>query len=145
MSAVEDMRPMTSPSASGTVSLMPNVTICIDVPDLGRATAFYCEGLGCSLVKKRDSHNTVSANGAKIHLALKEAGTPATGQEGPVRDYARHWTPIHLDFDVEDIQTAIAAVKRLGGTVEDTKRGDWGAAAFCADPFGNGFCLLALK
>ena len=36
-------------------------------------------------------------------------------------------------------------VKQLGGSVESIKRGDWGAAAFCADPFGHGFCLIELE
>ena len=36
-------------------------------------------------------------------------------------------------------------MKRAGGTVESVQRGDWGAVAVCADPFGNGFCLVSLK
>ena len=124
---------------------MPKISIVIDVPDVVVATAFYCDALGCSLVKEQDSHNTLSADGVTVHLSAKQAGTAATAQGAAVRSYERHWTPVHLDFDVPDIDVAIEQVRRLGGSVEGTKRGDWGAAAFCADPFGNGFCLLALR
>jgi predicted enzyme related to lactoylglutathione lyase len=123
---------------------MARVSVCIDVSDLTVATAFYCEALGGSLDKTQASHNTLSVGSTTLQLLLKEAGSDATGT-GCTRTYERHWTPVHLDFDVEDIDVAMADVKRLGGTVEELRRGDWGAAAFCADPFGNGFCLTAIR
>lgn len=123
---------------------MPKITICIDVSDLDQATTFYCEGLGCKLVTERDTHNTLDAEGTTLQLCLKEQGTHATGKDGPTRDYSRHWTPVHLDFDVDNVERVAQQVRKLGGKVEQTKSGDWGAAAFCADPFGNGFCLLKL-
>jgi predicted enzyme related to lactoylglutathione lyase len=52
---------------------------------------------------------------------------------------------VHLDFDVDDLDATIALVKRSSGTVESVKRGEWGAVALCADPFGNGFCLVSLR
>lgn len=124
---------------------MVRVSICIDVPDLGAATAFYCDALGCSVDKQQASHNTLSAGGVTMHLLLKEAGTVATGTGSCCRTYERHWTPVHLDVDVDDLDAAIALVKRSSGTVESVKRGEWGAAAICADPFGNGFCLVSLQ
>ena len=51
---------------------------------------------------------------------------------------------MHVDFYVEDVDAITPKVESLGGTVESTKSGPWGKAAFCADPFGNGFCLLAI-
>lgn len=109
------------------------------------ATTFYCDALGCSLDKEQASHNTLLVGETKLQLLLKEAGTDATGAGTCTRTYERHWTPVHLDFDVDDVDAAQAEVKRLGGTVERLERGEWGAAAFCADPFGNGFCLLAIR
>ena len=123
---------------------MPRITVCIDVSDLARATTFYCDALGCSLRTTQDTHHTLDADGTTVHLSLKAEGTPGTPLPGTERTYARHWTPVHLDFDVEDLDSVTTAVERLGGRVEETKRGDWGAAAFCADPFGNGFCLIRL-
>lgn len=124
---------------------MVKVSVCIDVPDLSAATAFYCDVLGCSVDKERASHSTLSVGGVTMQLMLKEAGTAATGNGSCHRTYERHWTPVHLDFDVDDLDGAVAAVKRSGGTVESINRGEWGAAAICADPFGNGFCLVALQ
>ena len=57
--------------------------------------------------------------------------------------YGRHWTPVHLDFVVADIesavQRAIAGGALLEGTIATQK---WGRLALMADPFGYGFCLL---
>jgi predicted enzyme related to lactoylglutathione lyase len=124
---------------------MARVSICIDVPDLSVATAFYCDALGCSVEKQQASHNTLSAGGVTMQLLLKEAGTAATGNGTCHRTYERHWTPVHLDFAVDDLDATLAAVKRSSGTVESVQRGEWGAAAICADPFGNGFCLVSLQ
>lgn len=124
---------------------MPKVTICIDVPDLKAATTFYCGALGCSLEKEQASHNTLLVEGATLHLLLKQEGTVATGSGSCTRTYERHWTPVHLDFDVDDVDAAVAVVQRFGGTFEGLERDASGVAAFCADPFGNGFCLLALR
>ena len=45
---------------------------------------------------------------------------------------------------MEDFEKSVEQTRKLGGTVEETKHGDWGAAAFCADPFGNGFCIIKI-
>jgi predicted enzyme related to lactoylglutathione lyase len=123
---------------------MLKLSVCIDVSDLELATDFYCGALGCSLLKTQPSHNTLSAAGTTLHLSNKQAGSPAT-PTGATRTYKRHWTPVHLDFDVDDVDAVAEKVKQLGGSVESIKRGDWGAAAFCADPFGHGFCLIELE
>lgn len=125
------------------VSAMLKLSVCIDVSDLELATRFYCEALGCSLEKEQASHNTLSAAGTTIHLSSKDSGSAAT-PSGAARDYSRHWTPVHLDFDVDDVGAVSEKVKRFGGQVENSKRGDWGEAAFCSDPFGHGFCLLRI-
>ena len=119
------------------------LAICIDVPDLAAGTAFYCDGLGCRLASEHDGYNTLELDGTTIHVAGKEAGShPVRGNEAVSRVYERHWTPVHLDFYVEDLEAALERVLALGATREGGAEGDWGAAAFCADPFGNGFCLL---
>lgn len=124
---------------------MASVSICIDVSDLPLATRFYCEALGCLIVKTRTSHTTLSAEGVTVQLLLKEAGTEAHTTPGCIRTYERHWTPVHLDFEVSNIDETMSSVERLGGKVEEVKRSDWGAAAFCADPFGNGLCLVTTR
>jgi predicted enzyme related to lactoylglutathione lyase len=60
-----------------------------------------------------------------------------------VRDYARHWTPVHLDFVVDDIDSAVTRAREAGARLEGEIRvGAWGKIAGMADPFGNGFCLI---
>ena len=63
-----------------------------------------------------------------------------------MRRYERHWTPVHLDFHVDNVQAALDKAMKAGATKEFfLQNPDHGAAAFCADPFGNGFCLLEHK
>jgi predicted enzyme related to lactoylglutathione lyase len=59
------------------------------------------------------------------------------------RDYRRHWTPVHLDFVVQDIRTAVERALAAGAILErDVTSHAYGKLALLADPFGNGFCLL---
>ncbi len=63
-----------------------------------------------------------------------------------MRDYRRHWTPVHLDFVVTDIIAAVQRAQSLGARVEQgIKEQAWGRIALLADPFGHGFCLLEFK
>lgn len=80
---------------------------------------------------------------APIYLLVKEAGTPATETTSQVRDYDRHWTPVHLDFVVEDIEDAVQKAVQAGARLEKpiaTQK--WGKLALMADPFGHGFCFV---
>ena len=59
------------------------------------------------------------------------------------RDYRRHWTPVHLDFVVADLDAALARAQRAGATLEGEPRSaTWGRIATLADPFGHGLCLI---
>jgi lactoylglutathione lyase len=71
--------------------------------------------------------------------------TPFAGADdaGARRTYGRHWTPVHLDFVVPDIDAAVARAEAAGavreGAIADHA---WGRIALFSDPFGNGFCVL---
>ena len=79
---------------------------------------------------------------APLYLLRAAPGTPASAG-GPKRDYARHWTPVHLDFVVPELEPALARAEAAGAQLEGAIREhDWGRLAVLADPFGNGFCLL---
>jgi predicted enzyme related to lactoylglutathione lyase len=116
----------------------------IDVDDLDRATEFYCKALQLK-VGRRFGRAAVELRGASsaIYLLEKAAGSrvaPATDQR---RDYARHWTPVHLDFVVDEIGPAVARAKSAGARLEgEVRTHAWGRIAVMSDPFGHGFCLI---
>jgi len=114
----------------------------VDVDDLERGKRFYCEGLGLRVGRQFDGWVELVGRDAPIYLLPKGAGTQAF-PNGPRRSYARHWTPVHLDFVVEDIASAVARALAAGATLEsDVSAHAYGKLALLADPFGNGFCLL---
>lgn len=121
---------------------MTTVKICIDVSDLEKASAFYCEALGCTEVRRTPRTVTVAAGGTEIYLMLRPEGAMPFDGATEGRSFARHWTPVHLDFAVADAEQAMSAITNLGGTVESRESGDWGSLTRCADPFGNGFCVV---
>jgi predicted enzyme related to lactoylglutathione lyase len=116
----------------------------IDVPDLAAGTAFYCEALDLSVGRRfGDAAVELVGTSVVIYLLAKPAGSqPALGISQR-RDYARHWTPVHLDFVVPDIEAAVDRARRAGAVLEsDVTTQRWGRIALMADPFGNGFCLV---
>lgn len=122
----------------------PSFLVNIDVDDLARATDFYCDALGLH-VGRRLGPWAVELLGAQapLYLLRKSAGSAAAPGTAQTRDYARHWTPVHLDFVVADIEAAVARAQAAGARLEDEVRTHrWGHIAAMADPFGNGFCLI---
>ncbi len=122
---------------------MIKISVSIDVSNLKKAEAFYVEALGCKKVRDQGSNMTVlSTENCNIYLQEKEAGTKPLVSSEVVRDYKRHWTPVHLDFLTKEIDVVVERVLQLGGLHEGGESGDWGSIAYCADPFGNGFCVI---
>lgn len=123
---------------------MVALLVNIDVDDLPRAIAFYTGAFDLR-VGRRFGTDGVELLGASspIYLLVKAAGTrPCEHAEAP-RDYARHWTPVHLDIVVDAIEPAIARAVAAGAELEQPARTHrWGKLALLADPFGNGFCLV---
>ena len=122
-----------------------DVIASIDVDDLDRAVAFYSTGLG--FVEQRrlfdDSAAELRAGSSLIYLLAKSAGTPPFPGSSEVRRYSRHWTPVHLDLVVPDLELAVARAEGAGAKLERPIRtqGSWREAQL-SDPFGHGFCLL---
>ena len=80
-----------------------------------------------------------------IHLLLKPQGSAASPHASQARDYQRHWTPVHLDFEVDDIVAATRRAVEAGARLEgDIGTFGWGRLATLSDPFGHGLCLLAM-
>lgn len=126
---------------------MREIEICVDVPDLERGIRFYADAFGFSkLSEPYPGVAKLSAGAAKITLLQKHEGTKPSPNTNDVRRYDRHWTPVHLDFHVDDLYAALEKAVKAGATKEQLfENAEHGSAAFCADPFGNGFCLLQHK
>lgn len=124
--------------------MTPGILINIDVDDLARATAFYTALLELKVGRRFGAGGVELVGGAvPFYLLVKPAGSAASPLAPDRRRYLRHWTPVHLDFVVEDVDKAVAAALALGATLDDpAATHSWGRIAHLADPFGNGFCLL---
>jgi catechol 2,3-dioxygenase-like lactoylglutathione lyase family enzyme len=125
-----------------------SLRICIDVDELERGIAFYTQGLGLTLGRRLGSAwAELLGAGSPVDLLAKPAGSAAVpGAAGPLRSYARHWTPVHLDVSVEDLDAALARALAAGARLErDVQEQVWGRMANLADPFGHGLCLLELR
>ncbi|MGE0683985.1 MAG: VOC family protein [Candidatus Binatia bacterium] len=126
-------------------SMTTEILVNIDVDDLEKAIAFYQKAVGLRLGRRLFGDNVAELLGAsaKIYLLAKPGGTPGSSSLTQRRDYQRHWTPVHLDFVVTEIQAAVKRAKTAGAQLEgEVQTYDWGHTANMADPFGHGFCLL---
>ena len=113
---------------------MIKISVSIDVSNLKEAETFYVEAIGCKKVRNQgDNMVVLSVENSDIYLQEKEAGTKPLKSSDVVRDYERHWTPIHLDFLCENVDEVVSKVLKLGGTHEGGESADWGAIAYCAD------------
>lgn len=121
-----------------------HLLVNIDVDDLARAERFYRDAFGLEAGRRFGSAG-VEMLGADVplYLLVKAAGTQPAAAVAQRRDYDRHWTPVHLDFVVEDIDDAVARAVRAGAVLEQpVATHKWGRLALLADPFGHGYCFV---
>ena len=121
---------------------MVAVLVCIDVGDLERGIDFYTRGLGLAL-GRRHGAEWVELTGAPVPVMLiaNPAGSRACATA--TRSYDRHWTPVHLDFVVDDVKAAVDRAEAAGAKREgEIQVRSWNSIAYMADPFGNGFDLI---
>jgi predicted enzyme related to lactoylglutathione lyase len=123
---------------------MAELLVNIDVDDLDRAVAFYRDAFELTVGRRFGAFGVELRGGsAAIYLLAKPAGSHAYPAAAQRRDYRRHWTPVHLDLVVPDIEVALARVERAGAIREgEVQTHKWGRIATLADPFGHGFCLI---
>lgn len=116
----------------------------IDVDDLEKAIAFYRDGLGLRLGRRLAGNIMEMLGGSSpIYLLENPSGSAASSTISQRRDYRRHWTPVHLDFVVDDISKAMGQAQRARAVLEGKLQSfNWGKMANFADPFGHGFCLI---
>src|SRR5260221_530794 len=96
-----------------------DLLVNIDVDDLTKAIDFYQRGVGLQ-VGRRLGTWAVEMKGAStpVWLLLKNAGTKPMVASNDVRRYARHWTPVHLDFVVDDIEVSVNRAVEGGASAE---------------------------
>ena len=119
----------------------------IDVPEIGPAIGFYTRALGLTHSRTLDD-DTAELTGASvtIYLLQKSAGTPAVKTPPVDREYARHWTPVHFDLVVPDVDAA-ARRALAAGARQETGHIDWRGSRCLSfsDPFGHGFCFIQFE
>jgi uncharacterized glyoxalase superfamily protein PhnB len=92
----------------------------VDVDDLEKAVAFYRDALGLQAGRRLFDGSVVEMTGAssKIHLLAKAPDSAASCQTAIYRSYRRHWTPVHLDFTVKDVESAVNRAVATGAMLE---------------------------
>lgn len=125
-----------------------NLLVNIDVPDLDAGIDFYEKGLEFAF-RRRLFDGLVAemvCDQARVFLISQAAATSAVPNTRITRDYADHWTPIHLDLVVDDLPAAIARAVAAGAAAPVAiGHHAWGDLAPMRDPFGHGFCLIAFR
>ena len=114
----------------------------IDVPDLETAEAFYTAALGLH-PGRRFGRDALELLGAQVPLYLLRKADDMPDVEGVARDYRRHWTPVHVDVVVDDLDEALIRAVAAGAIQEGAVRAaGWGRIVQLGDPYGHGWCLL---
>jgi catechol 2,3-dioxygenase-like lactoylglutathione lyase family enzyme len=133
--------------AAALEDIMISVSVSVDVPSLEEGIRFYREAFGFESVS--EPHPGVAvlrASGAQLLLLAKGAGTTPCPAPGVTRHYDRHWTPVHIDFHVDEFTPALERAISAGATQEHLFEVQGRpSVAFCCDPFGHGFCLIERK
>lgn len=121
------------------------VLVNIDVADLARAEAFYTAALGLRPGRRFGGGGVeLLGAGVPVYLLYQPQDTIAAADHR--RDYRRHWTPVHLDWVVDDLEAALARAEAAGAIREgDIRAAAWGRLVRLADPFGHGICLIAFS
>jgi uncharacterized glyoxalase superfamily protein PhnB len=119
-----------------------DLLVNIDVPDLGRAIAFYGDAFGLTVTRRLGADAAeLSGWPVRLYLLRKPEGSPAAAED--LRHYDRHWTPVHLDVVVDDLDVSLARALAAGARAETEVRAEtWGKIVVVADPFGHGLCLI---
>ena len=87
----------------------------------------------------------LSAGSTLVYLIEKAEHTSAFTDTDVTRTYQPHWTPVHLDVVVEDIEKAKTTAVDAGAQAGELSDNAWGKLVSLRDPFGHGICLLQLS
>ncbi len=116
----------------------------IDVPEIAPAVRFYSEAVGLQLKRMLDDDVAeMTGFSSAIYLLKHPAASRTSAKSQTQRDYSRHWTPVHIDFVVDNVDDAARQAEAAGATRESDCI-DWRGSRCItfSDPFGHGFCLI---
>jgi len=119
--------------------------INVDVDDLEMAIAFYQRGVGLRIGRRLFEGTVVEMLGASspIYLVEKKRGTSASAYTSQLRDYGRHWTPVHLDLSLTTSRLQHGTLWPQGAKLEgELQSFSGGRLATMSDPFGHGLCFV---
>lgn len=117
----------------------------IDVADLAAAERFYTHAFGLR-PGRHFGEDALELLGAQIPIYLLHKHAGSIGAGASTRDYLRHWTPLHVDVVVDDLDGALIRAVAAGAIQEGAVReAGWGRIVQLADPFGHGWCLLQFE
>lgn len=125
-----------------------SMLINVDVEDLDAGIRFYEQAVGLKLRRRLFEGTVAELDGASspIYLLQKAEGSSPSADAHQVRTYRRHWTPVHLDFVVAEMEAAVERALSAGAKIEgQVLVFSWGRLAQMSDPFGNGFCFVEWK
>jgi predicted enzyme related to lactoylglutathione lyase len=120
-----------------------SIVVNVDVPELTPAIEFYEAAVGAKVARLLDDDVAELTYGSSLLcLLMKPSGSTAT-PTGRRRELGRHWTPVHVDFVVDDIDAAVARALAAGAKRE-SECVEWRGSKCVSfsDPFGHGFCLI---
>ena len=123
---------------------MISISVSVDVPSLDEGLRFCGEAFGFTKVSEPFPGVAVlHADSAELLLLARESGTAPCPHTEAKRHYNRHWTPVHIDFHVDDFKASLTKALGAGAKQERLfEKPGRPAVAFCSDPFGHGFCLI---
>lgn len=120
------------------------ILVNIDVPELEPAIEFYCAALGLEHNRTLDDDVAeLTGTSSAIYLLKNPPGSSSARNISEKRRYSRHWTPVHLDFVVNNVAEAAERALRAGASQESECIKWKGSKCITfSDPFGHGFCLI---
>ncbi|HEV2637429.1 MAG TPA: VOC family protein [Actinocrinis sp.] len=109
----------------------------IEAPDPGALARFYSELLGWTIGHEEPGTAILAPPGGSVYIVFQQAD----GYQPPV------WPPVagrqrammHLDFQVGDLDSAVAEALALGASLADDQPQD--NVRVLIDPAGHPFCL----
>lgn len=123
------------------------VNVSIDVPDLTSGLRLYGRVFGFTETARPFATMAIlDAGNTTLCMHEMPTGTKPTPAAAPARSYDRHWTPVQLDMHVVELDPILELIREEGGRIEREFRSEGPRpAAFCSDPFGHGFCVIAVS